>query len=254
MADLLFSDLSFDDVYLNLALEEVLLDVVSSGKLPPFVRVWKNPISIVMGISRRVNDDLFLEAIKADNITVARRISGGGTVYHDSGTASFSFFFPWELLGSDASPHKIDSASIDPFLDIIINAFWQIGLTGRKERISDVFVGDKKVSGSAQKRVKGAILHHGTILLDVDIESMSTYLKIPPEREEIPHDEFVTSLKNLGKSISIDDFKKMLSSSLKKLGHRIEKINLENNHPELLEKASQLALRTYSKPDWIFRR
>ena len=231
-----------------------MLNAVSSKNLPPLVRVWQNPVSVVMGISRRVDDDLFIENIKADEIPIARRVSGGGTVYHDSGTVSFSFIFPWNLLPPDAAPHKIDSTSIDPFLDFVINALALIGLEGRKERISDLFVGDRKVSGSAQKRVKGAILHHGTLLLDVDIKRMERYLKIPPERQGIPHCNFVTSLKNLGKQIQAVDFQNLLLLSLKNLGHEINEINLHDEHPQFLKRASELASETYEKKEWILRR
>lgn len=254
MTEIIFIDHSFDDVYLNLAFEETLLDAVSSKKLPPLVRVWQNPISIVMGISRRVNDDLFLDEIREDRVPIARRVSGGGTVYHDPGTVSYSFFFPWELVGPDAAPYKIDSSTIDPFLNIIINALETIGFESHKSGVSDIFIDDRKVSGNAQRRIKGAILHHGTLLIDVDISRMSRYLKIPPERKDIPHEKFVTSLKSLGKSLAPDDFKNVLKLTLLDMNHNIKICDTSRELNDLIEQSRKLSIETYMKDSWIFRR
>ena len=254
MAELFLSTLDFDDVHLNLALEEILLHAVSSGEIPPVVRVWRNPESVIMGISRSINADLNLENIQDDRIPIARRASGGGTVYHDSGTVSYSFIFPWNVLGFNEDPRRIGRETIIPFLDIIIRSLRYIGLEGRSTGVSDIFIGDKKISGNAQKRIRGAILHHGTCLLDVDIEKMTRYLKIPPERKGIPHEGFVTSLKKMGCEINFDGFRSLLVKSLEDTGHSVGKIKLDSKKYNLMDKARDLASTTYSRDEWIYRR
>lgn len=255
MEQIAVTRLSYDDVHLNLALEEILLRKVASELLPPLVRIWHNPESVILGISRSIQSDLFIDNIRDDNIPLARRISGGGTVYHDSGTISFSFFFPWRLLGFDDDPRRVDSSTIKPFMNIIIETLKPFGLEAYHEGISDVFVNGKKISGNAQKRVRQAILHHGTILLNANLTKMNRYLKVPPEREGIPHDKFVTSLKELGVDLNKNDiFNAMHEHFAKQTKFKVTELDLITNEPRLSDMVSELAEDNYRKPEWIFRK
>jgi lipoate-protein ligase A len=251
MPEIAILDYCLGNVYRNLALEELLLGEVVKESLPPLVRIWHNPKSVIMGISRSIEKDVLNNNLVEDNIPLARRISGGGTVYHDEGTISFSFIFPWSLLGFDDDPRKVDDRSIDPFLDIIIDSLASFGLKAYRKGISDIFIEGKKISGNAQKRVRKAILHHGTVLFRVDIGRMNRYLKIPPERVGIPHDDFVTSLENLNKDIKEDDFINAFRESLERKGMVISEYIPDRG---LIEKAYELADSVYRKDEWIFRR
>jgi lipoate-protein ligase A len=253
MPEILFFEFSLDDVFCNLALEDILIEQVSDGNLPPLVRIWQNPVSVIPGISRLIQNDTFVEQIEADHITLARRTSGGGTVYHDQGTLSYSFFFPWTMIGFESDPRSVNETTIDPFIQIIIDSLATFGLKAVKSGISDIFVEGKKVSGNAQKRKKGAILHHGTILMSVDLDRMSRYLKIPPERKGIPHESFVTSLKTLGLDIGVGQLKDRLTKTLDK-NHTCKEIQFESEYPELIEKAKNLAEGSLKDRSWIFRR
>jgi len=253
MAKIAFCNYSFDDVHHNLALEEILLNEVASGRLAPVVRIWRNPKSVILGISRSIETDLHIDNITEDKVTLARRISGGGTVYHDNGTISFSFIFPWSMIGFDDDPRRVDESTINPFLDIVIEALKPLRINSSREGISDIFVNGKKISGSAQKRVRKAILHHGTVLVDVDLDSMTRYLKVPPERENIKHEDFLTSLNELGADISHRDFQNLLKASLKKKGHKVFNINLQADFTGLLVEAKKLSNK-YSPDDWVLRR
>ncbi|MFH1515864.1 MAG: lipoate--protein ligase family protein [bacterium] len=254
MIDLTICNFSFKNVQENIALEELMLKDVVSGKMPPVVRTWSNPKCVIMGISRSIREDLNVENILSDKIPIARRITGGGTVYHDDSTMSYSFFFPWEVLSSTADRMRSSTESIKPFLDIIINALGQVGIEGYAQGISDIFVKGKKVSGNAQKRTKGGILHHGTILLKADLNSMERYLRIPKERDGVSHREFVTSLYDLGFRIPKSEFHKILTASLTGLGFKLRDFDLALKYPELLERARQLSKTTYEKNNWIYRR
>ena len=146
------------------------------------------------------------------------------------------------------------NATINPFLEIVIHALNIIGLESRRDGISDIFINDRKISGNAQKRIKGAILHHGTCLLDVYIEKMTKYLRIPPERKGLPHDKFVSSLSNLGHEITFDEFQDLIIKSLEESDNVIKKIDLVSERTNLLDKARDLSSNTYSQNEWIFRR
>lgn len=248
-----FCSYSFDSAHQNLALEEILLNEVASGRLGPVVRIWRNPKSVIMGLSRSIEKDLYIENIKTDKISLARRISGGGTVYHDSNTISFSFIFPWKVIGFDEDPRRVDISTINPFLDIVIDALKPLKINGTREGISDIFVDGKKISGNAQKRVKRAILHHGTILLDVDLKRMNRYLRIPSNRKDIKHEDFVTSLKELGANISQRNLQDQLKIALKSRGNKVRNINLKEDFTNLLDDARNLS-KKYSSDKWVYRR
>ena len=254
MTEISICNFSFKNVQENLALEELILKEVASGKIPPVVRTWNNPKSVIMGLSRSIKEDLNLDNILSDEIPLARRVTGGGTVYHDNGTLSYSFFFPWKLLGLKTGNVRIGTESIKPFLDIIINALQYAGIEGYSEGVSDIFVKGKKISGNAQKRTKDGILHHGTILLEMDLKKMERYLRIPKERDGVPHSDFVTSLSDLGFKISKSEFLEMLKTTLMELNYKVSNLDLKTEHPELLDRARQLSKKTYEKNNWIYLR
>jgi lipoate-protein ligase A len=253
MPEILFFEFSLDDVFSNLALEDILIERVSDGSLPPLVRIWQNPVSVILGISRSIQNDIFADQIETDHVPLARRTSGGGTVYHDQGTLSYSFFFPWPMIGFKNDPRSVNESTIDPFIRIISDSLASFGLKALKSGVSDIFVDGKKISGNAQKRKKGAILHHGTILMSVDIDRMSRYLKIPPERKGIPHEDFVTSLKILGLDIGAGQLKDSLKKTLN-INHTCKEIRFETEYPQLVKKAKNLAEGSLKDKSWIFRR
>lgn len=253
MPEIHFFEFSFDDVFSNLALEDILIEQVSDGNLPPLVRVWQNPVSVILGISRSIQKDVFVEQIETDQVPLARRTSGGGTVYHDQGTLSYSFFYPWTMIGFENDPRSVNNSTIDPFIQVIIDSLASFGLKAVKSGVSDIFIEGNKISGNAQKRKKGAILHHGTILISVDIDRMSRYLKIPLERKGIAHGDFVTSLKALGLDVGAGQLKDSLEKSLN-TNHTCKEIQFESEYPQLVEKAKNLAEGSLKEKSWIFRR
>jgi len=108
-------------------------------------------------------------------IKLARRRSGGGAVYQDLGNSVFTFITPvkkGELpLASKVVNNKI-------LLRALSNLKIKAKVTGR----NDIEVDGFKVSGSAYKvdlgkrGIGGRALHHGTMLLSVDMGAMKNYL------------------------------------------------------------------------------
>ena len=86
-----------------------------------------------------------------------RRISGGGTVYHDLGNVNYTYIVRAGALDYDA------------VLSPVIAALNAIGVPARKNRTCDIAIGDLKISGSAQRMTKGRLLHHGTLLFSSDL-------------------------------------------------------------------------------------
>jgi len=232
----------------NVALEEALLDAVVSGELPPLLRVWRNEPCVVLGANRKVESDVDLGRMRLDDLPLVRRHSGGGTVYHDLNNYNLSLILRIdETEGAQTIP-----SSIELFCGWIIAVLEGIGLKGEKTGISDVSVNSLKISGHAQARRRGVVLHHATVLNRVDLKTMERYLRVPPERAGIEHRDFVTSLKKLGKPLSFADF---CSISIAETGRFFA---LEHGYDKILSESlpgvKQLLEERYAREDWTLRR
>ncbi len=162
------------DFHYNLALEEIiLLHHEHDAKFVGTIRFWKNPPSVVLGRHQILEEEVNIEYCQQQGIQVGRRISGGGTVYHDEGNLNMSFFFPKAFL-----PTKKDLLAITRFFtDLIIRSLQQAGLTNlERESHSNIFYKNKKISGAASYQRKEWILHHATLLLDANLEKLEKSL------------------------------------------------------------------------------
>ena len=154
----------------NMAADEYLLDF---EKLPTVrLYTWEKP-SISIGRFESIKDVVDLESCQKNNISIVRRITGGGSVFHDQEiTYSITIFenlFP-QLKDLHQSYQFINQA--------IINALKNIGLKADFVPLNDLVVNGKKISGCAQTRRKNKILQHGTVLISVDFKKMFSYLKV----------------------------------------------------------------------------
>ena len=104
---------------------------------------------------------------------VVRRMTGGGTVYHDLGNINYTF-----ISNSDRN------LSYDRFLDPVINALCALGLNAHKNSVCDIAIDGLKISGSAQRTCKGRVLHHGTLLFDCDL-TLLDYLTAKTKNQSI---------------------------------------------------------------------
>lgn len=154
-----------DDIYFNLALEEY---VFNKFKDDSYLLFWKNDRSLVLGKYQNVFEEINLKTAEDLDIKVARRNSGGGTVFHDKGNLNYSFI-------KDYNPNSF--VDYDVFLNPVISALESLGINAAKKRTSDIAIDGKKISGSAQAIAGGRILHHGTLLFDTDLSMLHDLLK-----------------------------------------------------------------------------
>ncbi len=165
----------------NLAADEALLIAVGQGATGgiPVLRLWESArLFIVLGASGHAADDVDGAACRADRVPILRRVSGGGTVLQGPGCLNFALIFP---LDGNAALRGIHE-SYRFFLGPVVKALALPGIEPRGS--SDLALGMRKFSGSAQKRTTRAVLHHGTILYDFDLALIARYLREPPRQPD----------------------------------------------------------------------
>jgi lipoate-protein ligase A len=114
---------------------------------------------VVIGSSERPEEVVDAEACARLGVDVLKRSTGGGSVLQTGGVLNYSLITP--------APANLDpKAGFRPGIDLICAILAAFGVVGRPEGTSDVAVGDRKISGSAQARRWKALLVHGTLLAD----------------------------------------------------------------------------------------
>ena len=188
-------DLTLPDIAGNLALDEAVLLAAEAGAGGEVLRVWENPAyAVVVGAGGSVAIDVNVAACAADGVPVARRASGGGTVVVGPGCLCFAV-----VLRTDRAPGlETVRGSAQYVMGRVLDAVRPFAPAAAVEDVSDLAVGRRKFSGSAQQRKRRHFLHHGTLLCDFDLGRVPRYLN-PPERQPAyrlnrPHGDFVTAL------------------------------------------------------------
>lgn len=167
--------------YWNMALDEAMLDAAIKKESPNTLRFFKwNPSTISIGRNQSLSNEVNVEYAKRKDFNIVRRITGGGSVFHDkTREITYSIVCPTRFL------EKLNAKKVIEQFEIIergiILALTQYGLNPEKGVIHcpAIFLDGKKFSGNAQIRKKGYLLQHGTILLELDPELMYSVLKAP---------------------------------------------------------------------------
>lgn len=159
------------DPYFNLAAEEYLLKNFDED----IFMLWRNENTIVVGKHQNARAEINTAFVEQQGVKVARRLSGGGTVFHDAGNLNFTF------IGNarDNDEIKVDFAYFTrPVIDVLATLGLQATLSGRNDLLIDGF----KFSGNAEHiyRQKKRTLHHGTLLYNSRIADLSAALKVDP--------------------------------------------------------------------------
>jgi lipoate---protein ligase len=154
---------SHTDPYFNLAAEEYVL---KQFKEDCFM-LWRNEPSIIVGKHQNTLAEINLDYVNEKKIKVARRISGGGAVFHDLGNLNFTFIVSGEP-GSLVDFRKYTS----PILDVLK----KMGVEAKFEGRNDLTIKGKKFSGNAEHIWKNRTLHHGTLLFSSVITDLSAAL------------------------------------------------------------------------------
>jgi lipoate-protein ligase A len=155
--------------YFNLASEEYLLKC----KEEDVFLLYRNKPSIVVGKHQNTLAEINLPFVQEQEILVARRISGGGTVFHDLGNLNFAFF----TAGKEGDLVDYRRATRP-----IIEALGEMGLEVKLGERNELLLERLKISGTASHVWKKRVLHHGTLLFSSEMRDLSAALQPGHER------------------------------------------------------------------------
>lgn len=229
------------DPYFNLAAEEYLVKNIEE----PCFMIWQNAPSVIVGKHQNPIREVNLSYTKKKNIPVIRRISGGGTVYHDLGNINYSFID----LGKQESLVNFKKYS-QPILQLLNELEVNAQLTGK----SDLTINGLKFSGNASHVYRNKVLHHGTLLFNSDLNILNESIKIQKVNIQ---DKAVNSNRSkvgnisdfLKQNIQLNDFKDLLIKHIKNIFPN--SIEIDFSEDEIL-KIEKLAEEKYKQWEWNF--
>lgn len=158
---------NLDAVY-NLEMEKSFLE---NGEKESCILFWQSDNTIVLGRHQRAESEICMKAAEAEKTRIVQRITGGGAVYQDLGNLNFSI-----ITDSDGTD------DYRKFLEPVAEYFRGLGVPVTFNGRNDLLARGRKFSGSAQLVRNGRVLHHGTLLLDSDLDKMDRLLLPHPEK------------------------------------------------------------------------
>jgi len=243
-----------DDASMNMAIEEAIFIAEAEGEVPPTVRFWRSKGAVVIGYSQTVEAEVNLELCERSGLQVVRRFSGGGATYHDLGNLNYS-------IAMEANHPLVKGLEIADsyvvFASGVIQGLRELGIHAVFAPPSNVLVEGRKVSGNAQSRRKGAVLHHGTLLVDADLDLLDEVLgRHRPRRKSegvVSKKVPVTNLADeLGRDLNMNEVKAALGRGFE-AAFCMELVPSTFTTTEEMT-ARRLHAEKYSRKEWNFWR
>ncbi len=229
------------DPYFNLAAEEYLFKEYDDD----IFLLWRSEPAVIVGKHQNTLAEINYKFIKKNNIKVARRLSGGGAVYHDQGNINFTFIRNGEA-GKLINFHK--------FIEPVINVLHCLAVKAEFGGKNNIVVDNRKISGNAEHIYRNRVLHHGTLLFNSQLDNLNESLKVSTGRYM---DKAVRSVRSevtnirshLAREIDILEF----------MGLLLKYISDSSVNPKIYQfseadmaKINKLAEKKYSGWEWIY--
>ncbi len=232
--------------YLNLATEEWIFHNLDPSQQILFL--WRNEETVVIGRNQNPWSECNLTKMKEDHIHLARRTTGGGAVFHDLGNTNFTFLSPKEAYSRENN------------VNIILEALAKFGIHGEASGRNDLLLpfpdGPRKFSGSAYREKRDRAFHHGTLLINANLQRLGDYLTPNPKKLKAKGKESVrarvANLTEVRPELNHTELSQSIIESFQKhygANAKIEKLNLESlqSIPALKEQYENLC-----SWDWLY--
>jgi lipoate-protein ligase A len=225
--------------YNNIAMEEYLLRNVEEGTC--ILYLWQNKHTIVIGRNQNCWKECKVAELEADGGHLARRLSGGGAVFHDMGNLNFTFLIPEE------------DYDVDKQLGVIVEACRLLGIHAEKTGRNDITVDGKKFSGNAFYKTDGRCYHHGTLMVQVDLENVSHYLNVSADKLKAKGvssvKSRVTNLSEFHPGLTIETMRDTIIEAFQNVyGLKAEKLTKDALPKEILEERAKF----FDSPAWKY--
>jgi len=235
------------DPQINLAIEEYILE--NFGEKDTYLLFYVNQPSIIIGRNQNTIEEINTDYVDEKGITVVRRLSGGGAVYHDEQNLNFSF-----ITKDDGDSFQNFQRFTQPIIDALNNKGVPAEMQGR----NDLAIEGRKISGNAMFSTKGRMFSHGTLMLNSEIEELTRALNVKKEKIESKGIKSVRSRvaniqEYLDEELTIEGFKEMI------LKH-VFQVEDTNDVPEYelteqdWENIYEISRNRYQKWEWNFGR
>ncbi len=162
----------------------------------PSLRLWRNSDCVVLGRFLKAGEEVHLDRAARLHVPVLKRTSGGGAVYHDLGNINYSLYLRGEALPGFDLEDSLRELSFP-----VIRVLEAMGVPWEWVAPNSIYVGGKKISGSAQARSGGRVLHHGTLLVQTDLERLRYLLKEGGRSRTAP----VVNLEDIVHGINVEE-------------------------------------------------
>ena len=239
---MLIIDSPSNNAYFNIASEEYLLHKFPTEDI---FLLYVNAPSIIVGKFQNTLAEINLDYVNENEIKVVRRMSGGGTVYHDLGNLNFSFH---TLLGD------YDFMDFSRFTKPVLALLNDWDVPAKLEGRNDLLVDGKKFSGNAKLARNGKMIQHGTILFNSEMSVLGEALKVNPlkfvDKAVKSNRARVINLKEyLPEGTTLESLKLKLIEKMKADNESAEIYTLT---PEDIQGIEKLMKEKYETWDWNF--
>lgn len=230
------------DVYFNLAMEEYFFEKFKKDEV---FMLWINEPSVVIGKHQNLIEELNMKYCFENNIKIARRLSGGGTVVHDFGNLNYTYIT--NTTGDTALDFK-------EFLKPMYKALLNLNIDANISPRNDFRVLEKKICGHSQFMRKKRVLHHGCILFDSNLDNLRNALNVNNKKVISKSAKSVKSsvanLKEISKlDYEISDFLEKLKNEILKTQENFEIYELTK---EDILNIDKIKSEKYATKDWIY--
>lgn len=235
------------DPHFNLAMEQYIFDHMD--KAQPYFMLWQNDNAVIVGRHQNTAREVNKAFVEQHGVSVVRRLSGGGAVYHDMGNLNFTFI-------TDAGKQDSTRSGLDmkAFARPVVEALRSLGVPAELSGRNDMTIDGRKFSGNAQYIHKGRVMHHGTLMYDCDLSAVSGALQVSKDKIAGKGVQSVrsrvTNLKDYMGDITLQQFKQRLVSTM----FRHSPLQWHEFTEAELERAHEIQRERYDLWEWNWGR
>lgn len=231
------------DPRINLAIEEYALKNLDIDET--YLLFYINKPSIIIGKNQNTIEEVNQEYVEEYDITVVRRLSGGGAVYHDLGNLNFSF-----ITKDDGDSFH----NFKKFTEPVVKALGKLGIQAELSGRNDIMAEGKKISGNAMFATKGRMFSHGTLLFNSEKDHIASALRVKKEKIESKGIKSVKSRVGniadfLKEPMTVEEFRTFLLQNIFEGSKEIPEYVLTD---EDWKKIYELSEERYQQWDWNY--